>query len=107
MQSFDFFVVGLNTLLNKHWIWDTVTLIWRHYNELFLAPSSLPHETTEDVELGGYVLPKGTMVVPELRSVNTDSEAWPEPEVFRPERWIDDTGNIRKSDCFIPFSTGT
>ena len=72
----------------------------------FLVSNALPRENTEDVELGGYLLPKGTMIIPEIRSIHMDPNEWPEPEVFRPERWIDDAGKVRKSDSFMPFSAG-
>lgn len=35
-----------------------------------------------------------------------DPKDWPEPEKFRPERWLDSEGQFYKHERFIPFSIG-
>lgn len=54
----------------------------------------------------GYTIPKGTQIVPHLDSVLQDKKIWGDPEVFRPERFIDSAGNLIKFEEFIPFSLG-
>jgi cytochrome P450 len=71
-----------------------------------LVPLSLFHWTTEDVEFHGYNIPKGTMVMPNLYSAHYDEKVWGDPENFRPERFLDDNGNIIKFENLLPFSTG-
>ncbi|XP_035825183.1 cytochrome P450 2G1-like [Aplysia californica] len=69
-------------------------------------PNSLTHMVTEDTELRGYVIPKGTFVVPNLYSALMDEKVWGDPQNFRPERFLDSQENIVKREEMIPFSLG-
>ncbi|XP_048761818.1 cytochrome P450 10-like [Ostrea edulis] len=42
----------------------------------------------EDLEVGGYTLPAGTHVQANLYGMFRDNQFFPEPEVFKPERWL-------------------
>ena len=35
-----------------------------------------------------------------------DPEYWPEPETFKPERFLDDSGKVIKEERFVPFGVG-
>ena len=41
-----------------------------------------------------------------LGSANKDYTAWKDPENFRPERHLDQDGNLIRNDAFIPFGLG-
>ncbi|DAA14855.1 TPA: cytochrome P450 family 2 subfamily C polypeptide 18-like isoform 2 [Bos taurus] len=71
-----------------------------------LVPSSLPHMVTHDIELRNYIIPKGTGVLVSLTSVLYDDKVFPNPEMFDPGHFLDDSGNFKKSDHFMPFSAG-
>jgi len=71
-----------------------------------ILPISLPHTVIEDVELQGYTLAKNTVVIPNLFSAHMDTEVWGDPQVFRPERWLDENNKIIRHEAFMPFSTG-
>jgi cytochrome P450 len=45
-------------------------------------------EAIEDDELGGYAIPKGSKIVVAIEAVHQDPRLWPEPEAFRPERFL-------------------
>ncbi|NP_996260.1 cytochrome P450 2C54 [Mus musculus] len=71
-----------------------------------LVPNNLPHEVTCDIKFRNYFIPKGTTVITSLSSVLRDSKEFPNPEKFDPGHFLDENGKFKKSDYFMPFSTG-
>uniref|UniRef100_A0A8D0P5T0 unspecific monooxygenase n=1 Tax=Sus scrofa TaxID=9823 RepID=A0A8D0P5T0_PIG len=71
-----------------------------------LVPTNLPHAVTCDIKFRNYLIPKGTTILTSLTSVLYDCKAFPNPEVFDPGHFLDESGNFKKSDYFMPFSTG-
>lgn len=45
-------------------------------------------------------------MLPCVFSAHMDESVWKEPEVFRPERWLDDNGQLLKKDQTIGFGAG-
>ncbi|XP_043289882.1 probable cytochrome P450 303a1 isoform X2 [Venturia canescens] len=66
---------------------------------------NIPHRALKDTHIMGYKIPKDSMIVANFNRVLMD-ESWGDPEVFRPERFIDARGNISVPDQFMPFSIG-
>ncbi|KHJ78427.1 hypothetical protein OESDEN_21952 [Oesophagostomum dentatum] len=60
----------------------------------------------EDVEIMGFHLPKGTIVLPQYGTVHYDTHYYPEPEKFRPERFLDEDGYFKKRPELNPFGMG-
>ncbi|KAI1610853.1 3-hydroxyphenylacetate 6-hydroxylase [Exophiala viscosa] len=50
---------------------------------------SLPRGTVKDVVYNGHTIPSGSVVFLNAWSCNMDDEVWTDPEVFRPERWLE------------------
>ncbi|XP_078097217.1 uncharacterized protein LOC144511115 [Mustelus asterias] len=71
-----------------------------------IVPMSMPHMTMSELEFRGYLIPKGTFVIPLLSSVLKSASQWETPELFNPNHFLDETGSFRKSESFIAFSTG-
>lgn len=63
------------------------------------------HATLADASIGGFLIPKGTQVLPNLYGIHMDPKLWREPERFDPSRFIVNE-RAQKPDFFIPFSTG-
>ncbi|GAB1601446.1 cytochrome P450 2B4-like [Argonauta hians] len=70
------------------------------------VPSGIPHVALTDTSLGGYDIPKDTLVSFELMYAHFDPKYWDKPKEFRPERWITDTNEFKKNEAFLPFSLG-
>ncbi|KAL4237192.1 hypothetical protein ACF0H5_005572 [Mactra antiquata] len=64
------------------------------------------HATSHDLIFKGFSIPKEAIIVPDFDSVLFDEDIWGDPEVFRPERFIDDHGNLMKRDEMIIFFIG-
>ncbi|KAL4235765.1 hypothetical protein ACF0H5_004157 [Mactra antiquata] len=64
------------------------------------------HATSHDLVYKGFSFPKEAMIIPDFDSVLYDENIWGDPEVFRPERFIDDHGNLIKRDEMIIFFIG-
>uniref|UniRef100_A0A914Q8V3 Cytochrome P450 n=1 Tax=Panagrolaimus davidi TaxID=227884 RepID=A0A914Q8V3_9BILA len=71
-----------------------------------LLPQNLFHKTTKDTKIGEFFIPKNTTIIPQISMVLLDENIFPEPEKFKPERFIEKNGNLKKFDELIPFSLG-
>jgi cytochrome P450 len=58
---------------------------------------------TEPVEIGGYELPAGVSVTPSIYLMHRNPEIYPEPEAFKPERFLDTPPGAY---TWIPFGGG-
>ncbi|KAG8445794.1 hypothetical protein GDO86_010543, partial [Hymenochirus boettgeri] len=72
-----------------------------------IIPLNVPHATTRDVTFKGYVLPKGTPVIPMLSPILNDKDRFQRPDEFYPQHFLDSEGNFIRNENFLPFSTGT
>ena len=66
----------------------------------------IPHGCTKTTTIRGFTIPEGCVVMSNLWAIHRDPELWPEPNKFKPERFLDDKGQVFNRDELIPFSTG-
>lgn len=71
-----------------------------------IIPLGLPHMTSRDIEVQGFLIPKGTTLMLNLSSVLKDEKAWKKPFRFHPEHFLDAQGHFVKNSAFMPFSAG-
>ncbi len=74
-------------------------------------PVGIPHVTLNDTEIQGLRIPKGTIVMATQWLLHHDPEFWGDPTVFRPERFLDDSGILvplthPRRQHLIPFGLG-
>lgn len=62
----------------------------------------------EDLVLCGYTVPANTLVISSTYYLGRDPDLFPEPEVFRPERWLrsDGTADSIHPFAWLPFGYG-
>jgi cytochrome P450 len=45
-------------------------------------------------------------IIINLYGLHRDKQYWVDPEVFRPERFLDSQGNVKREEALIPFGIG-
>jgi cytochrome P450 len=64
-------------------------------------------EAVRNTAIGGVPMPKGHIVLISMYSTHRDPRFFPEPESFRPERWVDGLEKRLPRGAFIPFGMGS
>ena len=76
-----------------------------------MLPLLVPHMTLCDTSLAGHKIPKGTNIWGNVWGLHHNKEIWGDPDVFRPERYLDEKGNLVPADhparvCNLTFGAG-
>ncbi|KAI6185418.1 (pine wood nematode) hypothetical protein [Aphelenchoides besseyi] len=71
-----------------------------------IIAQNVPRRTTRDVEIGGCLVPKGTAILAQVSVLAIDPKIYPNPQEFNPERFIDENGQLKRTDELLPFSLG-
>jgi len=74
-----------------------------------VAPQAMPHRVTTNVTVEGYDIPENSMALTNLMAFMNDSKYWGDPEVFRPERFLETFDNqtkLLKKEMFVPYGMG-
>jgi len=61
---------------------------------------------SEQVEIGGYVVPAGSNIIVSPWVTHRDGRFFPQPEQFRPERWSADREQATPKFAYFPFGGG-
>ena len=71
-----------------------------------LVPVNVFHRTTKDTEIRGYKIPENTVITHQVCTVLMDERYFPEPETFKPERFLDKNGKFFQPVELMPFGVG-
>nr|BAL05116.1 cytochrome P450 [Phanerodontia chrysosporium] len=66
------------------------------------APLGLPHRTVRSDEYNGYFIPQGATIIGNSWAMLHDEAIYPDPESFKPERFLTEDGTLR-SDVPYPI----
>ncbi|XP_043702382.1 cytochrome P450 81Q32-like [Telopea speciosissima] len=101
-------IVGQDRLLNES---DVAHLPYLHciINETLrmypAGPLLVPHESSEECTVGGFTIPRDTILLVNLGAIHRDPKLWEEPTKFRPER-MEGIGGVRDGYKLMPFGSG-
>ncbi|KAH7904580.1 cytochrome P450 [Hygrophoropsis aurantiaca] len=71
-----------------------------------ITPIGFPHRATKDIIWRGQRIPAGATVYGVHWAIARDPVAFPDPEKFDPQRWLDNDGNLRTDMRFFTFGFG-
>lgn len=85
-----------------------------HYTEMVVAEAmrlyppgwALGRLALKDCEIGGYVIPKNSLVLVSQYVMHHDGRYFPDPSRFDPERWTPDARATRPQFSYFPFGGG-
>ncbi|EXL68059.1 hypothetical protein FOPG_15856 [Fusarium oxysporum f. sp. conglutinans race 2 54008] len=66
----------------------------------------MPRIAKRDTTVASIQIPKGTVVGIQNYTIHRWEPAFPEPESFLPERWLDGKNSELRKEAFVPFSVG-
>ncbi|KAI0829920.1 cytochrome P450 [Trametes gibbosa] len=81
--------------------WVQETYRWRP-----VTPLGFLHRATKDVVWKDYVIPAGTEVIACHWAISRDPEVYPDPEAFKPSRWLGKDGKMREDLKFQNWGFG-
>ena len=90
---------------NMPYLQATICEVMRRSSPVPVTGSNAMCDTT----IGGFHIPKGTLVIIDLWQINHDEREWSQPDQFKPERFLDNEGNFvgwNKFNSFLPFGLG-
>jgi cytochrome P450 len=86
---------------------DYTEAVVREAMRLYPPAHEIRREPVEDVEIAGYTVPEGSLLILPTWVMHRDARFWARPEQFRPERWLDDGPATDRPDfAYFPFGGG-
>ncbi|RVW81653.1 cytochrome P450 81Q32-like [Vitis vinifera] len=80
--------------------------IIRETQRMYPAGPIVPHESSKECMVGGYHIPRGTMLLVNIWGIQNDPEVWKEPRKFLPERFEVGLEGEGHGLRLMPFGSG-
>jgi cytochrome P450 len=71
-----------------------------------LIPLNVAHRLQKDIQIKGYHIPANTTIIHQISTVLNDERYFPEPEKFKPERFLDSNGKFFQPSSLMPYGVG-
>ncbi|KJA23927.1 hypothetical protein HYPSUDRAFT_39442 [Hypholoma sublateritium FD-334 SS-4] len=81
----------INALVKEVFRWHSV------------APTGVPHRVMQDDIHNGYLIPKGTIILPNIWGMTHDPKAYADPFAFKPERFLGPNAERDPSSIYFGF----
>lgn len=85
---------------------DYTRRVFQESMRLFPPAYIIGRESIEDTTLGGYRIPKGSIVIMSSYITQRDKRYFPNPESFDPDRWLPENSAGRHKFTYFPFGGG-
>uniref|UniRef100_M1AYX8 Cytochrome P450 n=1 Tax=Solanum tuberosum TaxID=4113 RepID=M1AYX8_SOLTU len=102
-------VVGLDRMVEESDLENLnyLDMVIKEALRLHSAAPLLIHESIQDCVVDGFFVQKGSRIIVNVYAAQRDPNAWPEPDKFLPERFVESTVDLRGHDFqLLPFSSG-
>ena len=80
--------------------------IIRETQRMYPAGPIVPHESSKECMVGGYHIPRGTMLLVNIWGIQNDPKVWKEPRKFLPERFEVGLEGEGHGLRLMPFGSG-
>ena len=70
-----------------------------------VMPTGVQHMTSKPIQINGFHIPADTIINPFYPEIHK-GDYWRDGHVFRPERFLDDSGKLKPDEHLIPFCIG-
>ncbi|PAA89822.1 hypothetical protein BOX15_Mlig008142g3, partial [Macrostomum lignano] len=71
-----------------------------------LVTNGLTHRVTADIQVAGYKIPANSYMMYNMYYIHRDPDQFPEPDCFKPERYLDSESRFQASQRLIQFGAG-
>ncbi|XP_016447078.1 cytochrome P450 71AU50 [Nicotiana tabacum] len=102
-------VVGLDRMVEESDLENLkyLDMVIKEALRLHSAAPLLIHESIEDCVVDGFYVQKGSRIIVNVYAAQRDPNAWPEPDKFFPERFVESNVDLRGHDFqLLPFGSG-
>jgi cytochrome P450 family 4 subfamily B polypeptide 1 len=85
---------------------DYTTMCIKEAMRLYPPVPGVSRQTSEDITLEGYFIPKGTTIGINIFGIHRNPRVWDNPEEYNPLRFTPENSKDRDPFAYIPFSAG-